>query len=84
MREDGFAWWIERLRASFQLFDLVRLDHFRGFASCWEIPAGETTAQNGEWVETPGRELFTAVRNALGEVAIIAEDLGLIRPTLSS
>ena len=80
MREDGFAWWIQRLRASFQLFDLVRLDHFRGFAACWEIPAGETTAQNGEWVETPGRELFTAVRNALGEVAIIAEDLGLITP----
>lgn len=80
MREDGFAWWIERLRASFQLFDLVRLDHFRGFAACWEIPAGETTAQNGEWVETPGKELFTAVRNALGEVAIIAEDLGVITP----
>ena len=80
MREDGFAWWIERLRASFQLFDLVRLDHFRGFAACWEIPADETTAQNGEWVETPGRELFTAVRKALGEVAIIAEDLGLITP----
>lgn len=80
MREDGFAWWIERLRASFQLFDLVRLDHFRGFAASWEIPADETTAQNGEWVETPGRELFTAVREALGEVAIIAEDLGLITP----
>ena len=80
MREDGFGWWIERLRASFQLFDLVRLDHFRGFVGCWEIPAGETTAQNGEWVETPGRELFTAVRKALGEVAIIAEDLGVITP----
>ncbi|MFY9620265.1 MAG: 4-alpha-glucanotransferase [Pyrinomonadaceae bacterium] len=80
MRENGFAWWIDRLRASFQLFDLVRLDHFRGFAACWEIPAGETTAQNGQWVETPGRELFTAVRNALGEVAIIAEDLGVITP----
>ncbi|HKO35096.1 MAG TPA: 4-alpha-glucanotransferase [Pyrinomonadaceae bacterium] len=80
MRAGGFAWWIERLRASFQIFDLVRLDHFRGFAACWEIPAGETTAQNGEWVETPGRELFTAVRGALGEVAIIAEDLGVITP----
>ncbi|MGZ5483879.1 MAG: 4-alpha-glucanotransferase [Pyrinomonadaceae bacterium] len=82
MREDGFAWWIERLRASFQLFDLVRLDHFRGFAACWEIPAGETTAQNGEWVETPGRELFTAVGNAVGDVAIIAEDLGVITPDI--
>ena len=80
MREDGFAWWIARLRASFQLFDRVRLDHFRGFAACWEIPAGETTAQNGEWVQTPGRELLTAVSDALGDVAIIAEDLGVITP----
>jgi 4-alpha-glucanotransferase len=80
MRADGFAWWIQRLRASFQLFDMVRLDHFRGFAACWEIPAGETTAQNGEWVETPGRELFSAVRNTLGDLPIIAEDLGVITP----
>ena len=80
MREDGFAWWIERLRASFQLFDIVRLDHFRGFAACWEIPAGETTAQNGNWVDTPGRELFSAARDALGDLPIIAEDLGVITP----
>lgn len=80
MRADGFGWWIHRLRASFQLFDVVRLDHFRGFAACWEIPAGDTTAENGQWVETPGRELFTAVQNALGAVAIIAEDLGVITP----
>lgn len=80
MREDGFGWWIERLRASFQLFDIVRLDHFRGFAACWEIPAGETTAQNGGWVETPGRELFSAVRDTLGDLPIIAEDLGVITP----
>ena len=80
MRNDGFAWWIQRLRASFQLFDIVRLDHFRGFAACWEIPAGETTAQNGKWVETPGREVFSAARNTLGDLAIIAEDLGVITP----
>jgi 4-alpha-glucanotransferase len=80
MREGGFAWWIQRLRASFHLFDMVRLDHFRGFVACWEIPAGETTAQNGEWIDTPGRELFTAVRNALGDLPIIAEDLGVITP----
>ena len=80
MREDGFAWWIERLRASFRLFDIVRLDHFRGFAACWEIPPGETTAQNGEWAATPGRELLTAVRNALGDLPIVAEDLGVITP----
>ena len=83
MREDGFSWWLERLRASFQLFDIVRLDHFRGFAACWEIPAGETTAQNGEWVETPGRELFSAVRDTLGDLPIIAEDLGVITPDVT-
>lgn len=80
MAGDGFAWWIQRLRASFQLFDMVRLDHFRGFAACWEIPAGETTAENGAWVETPGREFFSAARKALGELPIIAEDLGVITP----
>jgi 4-alpha-glucanotransferase len=80
MREDNFGWWIERLRASFQRFDLVRMDHFRGFVACWEIPAGEATAENGRWVETPGRELFAAVRKALGDLPIIAEDLGVITP----
>lgn len=80
MREDGFAWWIQRLRASFQLFDIVRLDHFRGFCACWEIPAGDQTAQNGEWVETPGRELLSAVRDSLGALPIVAEDLGVITP----
>ena len=59
---------------------MVRLDHFRGFVACWEIPAGEKTAENGAWVETPGSELFAAVRNALGDVSIIAEDLGVITP----
>jgi 4-alpha-glucanotransferase len=80
MRADGFVWWIQRLRASFQLFDIVRLDHFRGFCACWGILAGETTAENGEWVETPGRELLSAVRNSLGDLPIIAEDLGVITP----
>ena len=80
MREDGFRWWIERFRASFQLFDMVRLDHFRGFAACWEIPADETTAQNGQWVHTPGRELFSALRDTFGSLPIIAEDLGVITP----
>ena len=65
---------------SFQLFDMVRLDHFRGFVACWEIPAGDTTAENGEWVDTPGRELLTGVSNALRDLPIIAEDLGVITP----
>jgi 4-alpha-glucanotransferase len=76
----GYDWWIERLRAALALVDLVRLDHFRGFEAYWEIPAGETTAVNGRWVEAPGRELFQALRNALGELPIVAEDLGVITP----
>lgn len=84
MRDDGFKWWIERLRASFEVFDIVRLDHFRGFAACWEIPAGETTAEHGAWVDTPGRQLFTAVRDALGDLPIVAEDLGVITPEVDA
>jgi 4-alpha-glucanotransferase len=80
LKEDGFAWWIARLRASLEMCDIVRLDHFRGFVACWEIPAGEATAKNGKWVEAPGRELLAAVRNGLGELPIIAEDLGVITP----
>lgn len=80
MRADGFRWWIERVRASLQTVDIARIDHFRGFAACWEIPGGDTTAERGRWVEAPGRELFTAIRKAHGEVPIIAEDLGVITP----
>jgi len=80
MRADGFKWWIERVRAIFAMVDIARVDHFRGFAAAWEIPAGDTTAERGRWVETPGRELFTSIRDALGELPIIAEDLGVITP----
>ena len=80
MLADGFKWWIERVRASLQIVDIARIDHFRGFAACWEIPGGDTTAERGHWVEVPGRALFTAIRNALGELPIIAEDLGVITP----
>ena len=80
MRADGFKWWIERVRAALQMVDVVRIDHFRGFAACWEIPGGDTTAEHGRWVEAPGRELFSAIRNAVGELPIIAEDLGVITP----
>lgn len=78
MRDDGFKWWIERVRAMFALVDVARVDHFRGFAASWEIPAGDKTAEHGKWVATPGRELFNAIREALGELPIIAEDLGVI------
>jgi len=80
MLADGFKWWIERVRAILQMVDIARIDHFRGFAACWEIPGGDTTAERGRWVEVPGRELFGAIRKALGELPIIAEDLGVITP----
>ena len=80
MRADGFKWWIERVRALFAMVDIARVDHFRGFAASWEIPGGDRTAERGRWVETPGRELFNTIREALGELPIIAEDLGVITP----
>jgi 4-alpha-glucanotransferase len=78
MRADGFTWWIARVRAALQIVDIARVDHFRGFAACWEIPGGDKTAERGQWVDAPGRELFTAIRDALGELPLIAEDLGVI------
>jgi len=80
MLNDGFKWWIERVRATLSVVDIVRIDHFRGFAACWEIPGGDKTAERGQWVEAPGRELFRSIRKALGELPIIAEDLGVITP----
>jgi len=84
MRADGFRWWINRVRATLEIFDIARIDHFRGFAACWEIPGGDKTAERGRWVETPGRELFTAIKNTLGQIPIIAEDLGVITPDVES
>jgi 4-alpha-glucanotransferase len=78
MKADGFTWWIARLRESFKLYDMVRIDHFIGFASFWEIPAGEETAVNGYRVEAPGFELFAAIKAELGDLNIIAEDLGSV------
>lgn len=80
MRADGFRWWIERVRATLELYDIVRIDHFRGFAASWEIPGGDLTAERGQWVNVPGHELFTAIKRALGDLPIIAEDLGVITP----
>jgi 4-alpha-glucanotransferase len=77
---DGFQWWIERLRTTLTLVDALRLDHFRAFAAAWEVPAGDETAMNGTWVPGPGRALFESVQQALGDVPLIAEDLGMITP----
>ncbi len=80
IEETGFEWWVRRLRHTFDLVDLVRLDHFRGFMAAWEVPAGERTAVKGEWVPGPGRRLFAHLRDALGPLPIVAEDLGVITP----
>lgn len=80
MARDGYAWWVERFRATLAFVDIVRLDHFRGFAKYWEIPAGNETAEHGRWADGPGADLFEKLSAELGEVPIIAEDLGTITP----
>ncbi len=76
--ESGYSWWISRFNAVLSTVDIVRLDHFRGFAGYWEIPAGEKTAVKGKWVKGPGKHFLNKIRDALGELPIIAEDLGVI------
>jgi len=78
MRRDGYRWWIERLRRTFELVDLTRIDHFRGFVSYWAVPEGNRTAQQGRWRRGPGLSLFEALQEALGELPVVAEDLGVI------
>jgi 4-alpha-glucanotransferase len=78
LRQNGFAWWIDRIRRTRSLYDIIRLDHFRGFEAYWAIPAQDKTAVNGEWVKAPGAELFRRLHEQLGELPFIAEDLGLI------
>jgi len=78
--ENGYTWWIARVRQTFRTVDILRLDHFRGFAGYWQIPAGEPTAVNGEWVKGPGAGFFSILRDALGELPIVAEDLGHLTP----
>jgi 4-alpha-glucanotransferase len=80
MKEQGYAWWIQRLRWATQNCDYIRLDHFRGFDQFWEIPAGDATAVNGRWVDGPRDDLFVKVREALGGLPFFAEDLGYITP----
>lgn len=82
--KEGYAWWISRVRSTFELVDIVRIDHFRGFAAHWEIKADEETAIAGHWVPGPGAELFEAIGTALGPLNIIAEDLGVITPDVTA
>lgn len=79
-REQGYAWWLARLRQATGMVDLIRLDHFRGFAGYWEVPAEEPTAVNGRWRPGPGEDFFRAVFRELGHIPLIAEDLGAITP----
>jgi 4-alpha-glucanotransferase len=84
MKKDGYSWWVERLRASLKMFNMVRLDHFRGFEAYWEIPAGEPTAMHGKWVKGPGAELFQVLTEKLGPLPIVAENLGVITPEVEA
>jgi 4-alpha-glucanotransferase len=81
-RETGYRWWIERFRRTFELVDLSRIDHFRGFVSYWAVPERNRTARNGHWRRGPGAELFRAVEAALGGLPLVAEDLGRITPAV--
>jgi len=78
LQRSGFAWWVDRIRRAQFLYDLIRLDHFRGFEAYWAIPAQDDTAVNGQWIKAPGAALFQTLRDRLGELPFIAEDLGLI------
>ena len=84
MAAQKYAWWVKRMRASFQMFDIVRIDHFRGFEAYWEVPGDASTAENGQWVKGPGDALFKAIEQALGPLPIVAEDLGLITPEVAA
>lgn len=80
MEHQKYAWWIERFQTMFDLFDVIRIDHFRGFEAAWQVPAEEKTAINGSWVKAPGTSLFDTIFSVLGKVPVIAEDLGIITP----
>jgi 4-alpha-glucanotransferase len=84
LEKTGYRWWIDRFRRTLQMVDVVRVDHFRGFESYWEVPADEDTAIKGEWRAGPGRKLFDAVRGELGGLPLVAEDLGIITPEVEA
>ncbi len=78
LQKTGFQWWVERLESQYEMFDILRIDHFRGLEAAWEVPAEEDTAINGKWVRAPGRELLQAIQKAFPSLALVAEDLGII------
>jgi 4-alpha-glucanotransferase len=78
--KDGYAWWVERIKATLDLVDIIRIDHFRGFAGYWEVPGTAKTAEIGRWVPGPGKDFFQSIHQSLGDLPFIAEDLGVITP----
>jgi 4-alpha-glucanotransferase len=78
LKRTGFSWWVERMQTQLELFDILRIDHFRGLEAAWEIPAEEKTAQFGQWVKAPGKALLEAIQAELGSIPLVAEDLGII------
>lgn len=80
LKETGYRWWIERIKTNLNLFDVIRIDHFRGFAAYWAVPYGEKTAINGQWIPCPGKDFFETLKKEFGHLPIIAEDLGVITP----
>jgi 4-alpha-glucanotransferase len=84
LEKTGFAWWIARFEAMLETVDWIRIDHFRGFEAYWSVPHGEKTAMNGTWIEAPGQAFFTALREKLGTLPILAEDLGVITPAVEA
>ena len=81
-KETGYAWWMQRLAACFERYDVVRIDHFRGFDAYYAIPYGEPTAEHGHWEQGPGYDIFRTMKEKLGEKEVIAEDLGFLTPSV--
>lgn len=84
LEQQGFSWWVDRIRRAESLYDIIRLDHFRGFEAFWAIPAEDATAVNGEWIKAPGAKLFQRLRDELGDLPFVAEDLGVITPEVDA
>ncbi len=80
----NFEWWVERIKSTLSFYDIIRVDHFRGFESYWSVPANESTARNGKWIKSPGLELFHAIQDACPDARIVAEDLGVITPKVNA
>jgi 4-alpha-glucanotransferase len=84
LQKQDFKWWLQRFEAMLDYVDIIRIDHFRGFEAYWSVPKGEETAINGEWVEAPGDAFFEAIKQNLGKLPVLAEDLGVITPEVEA